>query len=87
MLQHRQIRVHEPFNTVRHARFFPAGQLAGRYRARDALLETCLAQVVDRFSSECQHLSFRTCDGTIIEGKQPTFLHLGLLSFICKELL
>jgi hypothetical protein len=47
MLQHGQIRIHKPFNTVCHTRLFLAGQLAGCYRAGDAFLETGLGQIVD----------------------------------------
>lgn len=64
MPQHRQIRIHKPLHTIRHARLLFARQLPRRDGAEDALFETRLGEFVDGCVSKVSWFrSQRQADG------------------------
>lgn len=50
MLQHSQIRIHEPLYTIPHTCIFLRCQAAGTDRAADTFLETRFGEFVDCYS-------------------------------------
>lgn len=86
MLQHSQVRIHKPLNTIRHARLLLAGQLAGRYRAGDTFLETRLGQIVNSCEFKKLALSFEHHSEHRARGRR-TLLHLTFLPLVREELL